>query len=317
MTTSVQRLDDRLGLAVVRAGLSGRTLVTYARDHVSVRTPSRPTYVDGNTLDLVAPPVAGALAGWIERFGATVGALGARHVRLRWETPPGAAGGRDLAPESVGSDLVAEAAALDLTLRATTVLLLERPLDGPAVARVTPVVPASVAPSSVDPAPTCPADVLIERVDAPSAIAGTTPVEVDRRWHAATVLERYHHGTTPDEWRAADHDAIAWRIEVQRELAVADRATVWTAQRHGGPVGRLTLAHDRQGLAVVEDVVVHPVHRCAGIGTALTQAAITAHLDREPGARVGIAVPAGSAGERLARRLGFQPHATVWTAHRD
>jgi hypothetical protein len=65
---SLRRLDERLGLAVSRAGTSPRTLVTYARDHVSVRTPSRPDFRDGNTIDLEAVPAPGGLAAWVDRF---------------------------------------------------------------------------------------------------------------------------------------------------------------------------------------------------------------------------------------------------------
>jgi GNAT superfamily N-acetyltransferase len=86
--------------------------------------------------------------------------------------------------------------------------------------------------------------------------------------------------------------------------------------RHGAPVGRLTVAHDRQGLAVVEDVIVHPVHRRLGIASALTHTAVARHLAERPGSRVGLgAEPAGPA-DHLSRRLGFRPHATVWTALR-
>jgi GNAT superfamily N-acetyltransferase len=282
------RVDDRLGLALERTGLSGRTLVTYARDHVTVRTPSRPDFRAGNSLDLLAPPSPDALAGWIERFDATIGMLGVRHVQLRWE-------------EALAVDAPAEQPRLDPTLHdalravgfdvsAVTMLLLDELRAAPA------------------------AHVDLEPVAPPSAVAGGA---VDRRWHAATVLYRYETGTTPDEWRAWDEDFVSWSVEVQRELALDERAQVWLAVRHGGPVGRLTVLHDRQRLAVVEDVIVHPAHRRRGIASALTHRAVSTHLAVLPGSRVGVGAEPGSSAERLYRRLGFRPHATVWTARRS
>jgi GNAT superfamily N-acetyltransferase len=283
----VRRVDDRLGLAVERASLSGRSLVTYARDHVTVRTPSRADFRAGNTLDLLVPPAPADLPRWVDRFVETTGRLGAAHVQLRWETPLGPEA--PASPPDPASDLSAAAAALGLTLTAVTVLVLDG-LRTPAPA------PAELVP-----------------VEAPSAISGGP---TDRRWHAATVLYRYETGDDPDRWRAVDEDFVAWSVDVQRELATEGRAQVWLAMRHGGPAGRLTLAHDRQGLAVVEDVIVHPVHRRLGIASALTHAAVTRHLEDHPGSLVGIGAEPGGPADHLYRRLGFRPHATVWTALR-
>lgn len=285
---SVERVDDRLGLAVQRIGLSGRSLVTYARDHVAVRTPSRADFRDGNTLDLLAPPAPEDLAGWVERFRDTIGVLGAAHVQLRWEQPlPG-----DAPPEPPLSD-PAVAAALrtqGFDLVPTTVMLLGRLV-----------------------APAAPGGVELIPVEAPSAVPGGA---VDRRWHAATVLYRYEDGQTPDEWREVDQGFTDWSVDVQRELTTAGRCQVWVAMRHGTPVGRLSMLHDRQGLAAVEDVIVHPVHRRRGIASALTHRAVAHHLDADAQARVGIGAEPGSGADRLYRRLGFRPHATVWTAVR-
>lgn len=279
----VRRVDERLGLAVLRAPLSARTLVTYARDHVAVRTPSRPAHRDGNTLDLEAPPRPGELAGWVERFDATVARLGARHVQVRWEQP--AAGGEVGSPSG---ELAREAADLGLRLTPRIVLLLDT------------LAPAPAAPARLEP------------VEAPSAVPGGA---VDRRWHAASVLYRYDADEPgPDGWRDWDERDVAWRVEVERELAGEGRARVWLAARHGAPVGRLTLTHDRQGLAVVSDVIVHPVHRRRGIAPALAHRAIEARLEVDPGARVGAATPPHGAGLRAARGLGLVPHAVVWTA---
>ncbi len=284
--TEVARVDDRLGLAVLRASLSGRTLVTYARDHVAVRTPSRPDFLDGNALDLMAAPAPDALAGWQQRFTETVGRLGADRLHLRFEQP--VADPSDTQAPSPDADLATALRAHGLELRPVTVLLLGAlgPEPSSVAAELRPVEPPGVGPTAA----------------------------VDRRWYASTVLYRYAAGDTPEDWRAPDEDFVAWSVDVQRELAAAGRAQVWIAMRHGAPVARLTLIHDRQGLAVLEDVVVHPVHRRRGLAAALTHRALDAHLRAWPGTRVGVAAEPGSAGDRLYQRLGFAPHATVWAA---
>ncbi len=283
----VERIDDRLGLAVCRASLSGRTLVTYARDHVTVRTPSRHDFYDGNTLDLEAAPDPGELDRWVARFSDTIGMLGAQHVQLRWETP--------LAPDAPAAPPVPDpdlAAALDrcgFGLTPVTVLLLDEPVaPPPAPGEVVPVAPPSAEPGGA----------------------------VDRRWHAATVLYRYETGEDPEAWRDVDQAFVAWSVDVQRELALAERCQLWLTMRHGAPVARLHVVHDGQGLACVEDVIVHPVHRRQGIAATLTYRAVDAHVQVHAGSRVGIAAEPGSAAERLCRRLGFRSHATVWTARR-
>jgi GNAT superfamily N-acetyltransferase len=285
--TGIQRVDDRLGLAVERASLSARSLVTYARDHVTVRTPSRPDFRAGNTLDLLVAPLPEDLARWIARFAETTGRLGVGHVQLRWETPLGV--DAPALPALPDPALAAELDDLGFALGAVTVLLLDQLADPPAA-------PAELVP-----------------VEPPSAAPGGP---VDRHWHAATVLYRYESGEGPDDWRGSDGSFVAWSVDVQRELAADGRAQVWLAMRHGAPVCRLTVAHDRQGLAVVEDVIVHPVHRRLGIASALTHAAVARHLAERPGSRVGIGAEPGGPADHLSRRLGFRPHATVWTALR-
>lgn len=284
----VRRVDDRLGLAVLRASLPARTLVTYARDHVIVRTPSRPAWPHGNTLDVVASPGPGTLDRWRQRFEDTVGRVGARRVQLRWEEPSTAdaeAAAGAPAPEPALADAVD---ALGLALTPTSVLLLD----------ALPVAPA------------CPARVAA--LPPPTGVGGDA---VDRRWQASRVLHRYAaEAPGPRGWRDWDEEQVAATVATQRELAAEGRARVWLATRHGAPVGRVTAAHDRQGLCVLEDLVVHPVHRRCGVGSGLVHAAAGAHRDAGPEARVGAAVAPGSAAHHLLERLGFTGHATVWTA---
>lgn len=297
----VRQLDEGLGLAVLRVGSSPRTLVTYARDHVTVRTPSRPDFRDGNTLDLDRPPEPSDLPGWVDRVADTIGRMGVRHVQLRWETPlaadaPAAAPAPDPA-------LVEAAERRGFVVHPTSVLLLDELAEvAPVDAELAVVTPPSVVPGGAGPG---------VEVDAAS-----TPVPVERRWHAVHVLGRYATGDDPDDWRAGDADFDAWALDVLRELTAAGRATTWTAQRHGAPVARAVVVHDRQGLAAVEDVVVHPVHRGGGIASALTRRAVATHLEEHPVSRVGLGAEPGSTADRLYRRLGFRPHATVWTALR-
>ncbi len=282
----IRRLDERLGLSVLRAGLSPVTLVTYARDHVAVRTPSRPDFHFGNTLDLTGVPTPDQLDGFLDRYEQTIGQLGAGHVQLRWETPLDA--GAPPAAPTPDTEVVGRARGLGLEVAPLTVLLLDR----------------LVAPQGG-------AAVELAPVPAPDGTAGGA---VDRRWHATTVLYRYLAGDTPDDWRGDDDGFVAWSVEQQRTLASSGRCQVWVALRHGMPVARLGLLHDRQGLAVVEDVVVHPAHRRRGIASALTHRAVVHHLEVDPSARVGLAADPGSGADLLYRRLGFRPHATVWTA---
>ena len=282
---TVRRIDDRLGLAAMRVALAPRTLVTYARDHVTVRTPSQPGFFAGNTIDLEAVPAAEDLAGWITRFEDTVGQMGVAHVQLRWERPPG---------EDAGIDQEA-AKTHGLALFAQHVWLIDADTFDAA---------HTIDPNNVQ--------AHVNALPAPGSAPSADVAE--RQWHAATVLLRYLHGDHPDQWRAFDPEAVALTVDVQRELAAAGRTQVWVASRHGMPVGRVSLTHDRQGLATLSDLVVHPVHRRIGIGSVLLHRALRHHLDAVAGGRVAIYTDTLDA--PLFAQNGFGPHATVWTARR-
>lgn len=108
-----------------------------------------------------------------------------------------------------------------------------------------------------------------------------------RQWHGATVLFRH------TDWGG---DEAFWRETMagRQDLAAEGRAVTYLAIRWGMPVGTAAVCWDplaevgpdHAGLAVVEDVVVHPAHRGVGVGAALVRTAIARHLAGHPRARV-------------------------------
>lgn len=278
--TSVERVDDRLGLAVERVVLSSRTLVTYTRDHVVVRTPSHPHDRLGNTLDLVDVPDVDTLPMWVKRFTDTVGMLGTTTVRLRMETPAG-----DGFPDELTSWFATE----NFTVTNRTVYLAQA---------ATPV----------------------GRVEADIRLLGDLPaghdVMQDRMWFAADVLDKYRRGDTVDEYVPRDDTEYTETAEVLREHVVAKRARVFVAYRYGTPVGRIAATHDRQGLVVIHALVVHPVHRGKGFGTALLSAALAGYTGHTPAVRFGVSIEKDSPVAAMLERERFTPHACVMMAER-
>lgn len=277
---SVERLDHRLGLAVQRVVLSARSLVTYTRDHVVVRTPSYPQDTLGNTLDLVDVPQVESLDVWVKRFADTVGMLGANTVRLRMETPAGTA---------FPADLMTWFRQQQFTLTMRTVYLAKAAIP---TGRVT-------------------ADIRLLGDASPGH-----DVIQDRMWFAADVLDKYRRGTTVDEYLPRDAHEYSETAEVLREHVVAQRARVFVAYRYGTPVGRIAATHDRQGLVVIHALVVHPVHRRSGIGTALLAAALAGYAEQTPPVRFGASVPQDSPVQTMLERERFTPHAHILTAER-
>jgi GNAT superfamily N-acetyltransferase len=282
----VRRRDDLVGLAVLRASLPPVTLVTSLPGAVLVRTPSRPDFHDGDVVDLEAAPAVDELDRWIGRAATQLAAIGAPLVRLRWQEalPPDA----PPVPPAPDPALAAALAARGMGVEPLTVLLLD------ALASVPPATGVEVL--------------------------GPLPADGDdalhRRWHGVAVLQRFALGSSTEEWRAWDDGFGAWQHGVRRGLARIGRARAWLALRQGIPVGTVTMVDDGTGLCVVEDLVVHPAHRGRGIAGALEHAAIAAELEARPGARVAVVVEPGSTSDRLQRRLGLRPVATVWTAER-
>lgn len=283
---TVRRVAGRHGLAVLRASLPPMALVTTTPDGVVVRTPSRPDFHDGNVLDLARVP--DDLARPLRRALEQAGAIGAERVRLRFEEPLAADAALGVVPP-MSPALVAGCTAHGLAHHDLAVLLH----DGPIAAAVSP--PAGV--------------------EVVGPLAGRGDAALERRWHGVAVLQRYAAGEGPAEWRDVDGAFAAWSHGVRRALALAGRARVLLAIRQGMPVGTVSLVDDGAGTAVVEDLVVHPVHRGRGIATALVaRAASDATLH---GTRIGTVVEPGSSSDGLHRRLGFRPHAVVRVLERD
>ena len=279
-TPSVRRLDDRMGLAVERVVVSARTVVTYTRDHVIVRTPSHPNDTKGNTLDLIGVPEVSSLPVWVKRFTDTIGMIGASTTRLRFEHPAS-----EPAPEAMLAWLREQ----HFTLHTHTVYLKDA---APPLGRVS-------------------GDIRLLGAEPP----GTDQI-LDRMWFAADVLDKYRRGSEVSQYVPRDEQEYTESAEVLREHAVAQRARAFVAYRYGTPVGRIAATHDRQGLVVVHALVVHPVHRRNGIGTALLAAALAGYETQEPNVRFGVSVPTAGTVRTLVEHEQFVPHAVVYTAER-
>lgn len=116
----------------------------------------------------------------------------------------------------------------------------------------------------------------------------------DRDWHGITVLHRHAVAPGEDRSRGRHDDRLGWWVAGLRQLVGTGRARVLRAVRFGTPVGvgllhwapGVAVGDDHAGLAVVADVVVHPAHRGIGVGRAITEALVVAHLADFPRARV-------------------------------
>ncbi len=104
----------------------------------------------------------------------------------------------------------------------------------------------------------------------------------------------------------------AWRTAELAALADAGRGGVWLAFRFGVPVATCALFRDGAGIASLDDVITHAVHRQLGIASHLAAVACGAHRAAFPDDRILLLADHGSAAERLYARLGFAPIGTVW-----
>lgn len=103
-----------------------------------------------------------------------------------------------------------------------------------------------------------------------------------------------------------------WRTGQLRELAEHGGGGAWVAYRFGVPVGSAGVWRDRAGVAVVDDVVTHAVHRRLGIASHVVAVASGAHRAAFPEDRLLLLTDHGSDAERLYARLGFVAIGTVW-----
>jgi ribosomal protein S18 acetylase RimI-like enzyme len=273
------RRDDGLALRALRVGVAPSALVVHLGTDVVVRTPSRPDHLDGNVVDLIAPPEPGQVPALLERVRRLMAPVGVAHVQVRFEQPVGA---------PLGAALRAALVDAGCHLGVERVLELQASVEVPGMA------------------------LEVRRLALPS----TPDAVTERRWHAAAVLDRYATGEDVPAWRTWDDEGAAWNRRRIRELASLGRADVWLASRQGMPVASLVVLRDLDGVAVVEDVVVHPAHRRRGIARTLLSAALAHQQQARPGERVLLAADPSGVALGLHTSLGFVGVADVWTAIR-
>ena len=124
------------------------------------------------------------------------------------------------------------------------------------------------------------------------------------------------------DWEG-DEPYWRWLVDQQRQLAEAGGGAVLVAYQLGIPVGRAALfvPHEHvqppvQKLAVVEDVVVHPLYRRTGIASALVSATVELARGVVPEVRVVVRSDPGSPTAAWYARLGFAPTSRTWLARR-
>jgi ribosomal protein S18 acetylase RimI-like enzyme len=281
---SITRRDDGLALRALRVGVAPNALVVHLGTDVVVRTPSRPDHLDGNVVDLLAPPSPDEVGVILERVRRQMEPLGVGHLQVRFECAVGSA------PDPA---LLAAFADAGCSVSAERVLELHGAVEVPGMA------------------------LEVRRLALPTLAEGEELDAVtERRWHAAAVLDRYATGADVPAWRSWDEEGAAWNRRRIRELAALGRADVWLASRQGMPVSSLVVLRDLDGIAVIEDVVVHPAHRRRGIARTLLAAALAHQQQSRPDERVLLAADPEGIALPLYRSLGFVPLADVWTAIR-
>ncbi len=134
------------------------------------------------------------------------------------------------------------------------------------------------------------------------------------QWAGAKVLY------LQTDWEG-DEDYWRWHVDQQRQLSEAGGGVVLVAYRAGIPVGRASLFVSHDGvqprvdrLAVVEDVIVHPLHRGGGVASSLVSAVVDLARRLLPHMRVVVRSGPGTLTAAWYARLGFRPVGRTWTA---
>lgn len=281
---SVRRRDDGLALRALRVGVSPQALVVHVGTDVVVRTPSRPMHRAGNVVDLLAPPRADEVPALLERVGRLMHPVGVDHLHVRFEVSRGASSAiRERAEAATSAFGGAGCAVRQLEVLELDVAAVAQGASGRATG------PAA-------------SGLEVQRLEG----AGERDPAGARRWYAAAVLDRYAQGDDAAAWRDWDDEQGVWERERLRQLAAQRRAEVWLAQRHGMPVATLTLLRDLDGVAVLEDLVVHPAHRRGGIASTLVAAVLTARTADHD--RLLVAVLPGTPAAELFARV---PHTVL------
>jgi GNAT superfamily N-acetyltransferase len=295
------RIRGGIGLAAERLGHGPDVLVTTASDHVALRTPSRPDHFSGNAIHLYSPPTA--LAPWLDRHANSIGRIpGVTDAFVCWEVEG------DLAPDAPHDAQAPHdgQAAHDAQARLDLRAELELPDDVPAAATVE-VVSAMVWRP----------DLAVEdgaaRRAAVDDLVATSRVDLSRLDLRSGADERVMAGARALYLQAGwgdDVDYWRWHVAQQLDLMVAGRCRVWVAYVQGIPASRVSVMHDRAGLAIVEDVVTHPLHRGRGLASAIVVHALGQHLAARPADTVVIRAEASGPARRIYERLGFTTVAT-------
>lgn len=146
--------------------------------------------------------------------------------------------------------------------------------------------------------------------DGVTIVRATTPAH----WAGAKVLY------LQTDWEG-DEPYWRWMVDQQRQLAEVGAGAVLVAYQLGIPVGRAALfvPHEHvqprpEKLAVVEDVVVHPLYRGTGIASALVSATVELARGVLPEVRVVARSEPGSSTAAWYARLGFVPTSRTWLA---
>lgn len=157
----------------------------------------------------------------------------------------------------------------------------------------------------------------------PDAAAPSRPVP-----EPVTIIR----ATTPAHWAGArvlylqtdwegDEPYWRWHVDQQRLLAEDGGGVVLVAYQLGIPVGRAALFVPHAGvqprvdhLAVVEDVITHPLYRGTGVASALVSALVDLSRRLDPEVRVVVRSEPDSTEAAWYARLGFVPVSRTWTA---